>query len=151
MKPSTAAFFDELGRRGHEPLLERVRATVRFDIGDGASVAHRVLHVDRGDLRVTSEDGEVTADCVVILGEELFDEIVGGRTGAMAAFLRGALIVEGDPEVLVLVQRLFPGHPRGTAHPPRVTSAEAADLGEVDRASADTAGREASGTGGAPS
>ena len=151
MKPSTAAFFDELGRRGHEPLLERVRATVRFDIGDGASVAHRVLHVARGDLRDTSEDGEVTADCVVILVEELIDEIFGGRNGAMAAFLRGALIVEGDPEVLVLVQRLFPGHPRGTAHPARVTSAEAADLGEVDRASADTAGREASGTGGAPS
>ena len=36
MKPSTAAFFDELGRRGHEPLLRRVSATVGFEIGDGA-------------------------------------------------------------------------------------------------------------------
>jgi hypothetical protein len=158
MKSSTVAFFEELGRRGHEPLLERVRATVRFDIGDGASVDHRLLHVDRGDVRITAEDGEVTADCVVIVGEELFEEIVGGRTGAMAAFLRGALLVEGDPEVLVLVQRLFPGHPKGTTGPARVTSAEAADLGDVDRASADTAGaaanttgREASGTEGPPS
>ena len=159
MKSSTVAFFEELGRRGHEPLLERVRATVRFDVGDEASVGHRLLTIDRGDIRVAPQDGPAPADCVVIVGEDLFEEIVGGRTGAMAAFLRGALLVEGDPEVLVLVQRLFPGHPRGTDGPARVTSAEAADLGDVDRASADTAsaeatgaaGREASGTGGTPS
>ena len=145
MKPSTVAFFDELGRRGHDPLLERVSATVRFDVGGEASVDHRLLHIDRGDIRVTSED--VPSDCTVIIGEELLDEIILGRTGAMPAFLRGALLVEGDPEVLVLVQRLFPGHPA------RVTGAEAADLADADTASADTAsdaGREASGTGGTP-
>jgi putative sterol carrier protein len=148
MKSSTAAFFDEIGRRGHEPLLERVSATVRFDVGDGASVDHRLLRIDRGDIRVTSED--VPADCAVIIGEELLDEIIHGRTGAMPAFLRGALLVEGNPEVLVLVQRLFPGHPA------RVTSAEAADLADVDTASADTASEagdarpEASGIGGPP-
>ena len=145
MKSSTAAFFDEIGRRGHEPLLERVSATVRFDVGDGASVDHRLLRISRGDIGVTSED--VPADCTVIIGGELLDEIIHGRTGAMPAFLRGALLVEGDPEVLVLVQRLFPGHPA------RVTGAEAADLADADTASADTAsdaGREASGTGGTP-
>ena len=140
MKPSTVAFFDELGRRGHDPLLERVSATVRFDVGGEASVDHRLLHIDRGDIRVTSED--VPSDCTVIIGEELLDEIIHGRTGAMPAFLRGALLVEGDPEVLVLVQRLFPGHPA------RVTGAEAADLADADTAS--DAGREASGTGGTP-
>jgi putative sterol carrier protein len=151
MKSSTAAFFDEIGRRGHEPLLERVRATVRFDVGDEASVDHRLLRIDRGDIRVTSED--VQADCTVIIGDELLDEIIHGRTGAMPAFLRGALLVEGNPEVLVLVQRLFPGHPA------RVTGAEAADLADADTESASTAstasktseaGREASGTGGPP-
>jgi putative sterol carrier protein len=112
MKSASAAFFDELGRHGHEPLLERVSATVRFDIGDGASVDHRLLRIDRGDITVTTDD--VPADCTVIVDAVLFDEITGGRTGAMAAFLRGALIIEGDPQVLVLVQRLFPGHPRRT-------------------------------------
>jgi putative sterol carrier protein len=120
MKTSTAAFFDELGRRGHEPLLERISATVRFDIGDGASVDHRLLSIDKGDIRVSSEN--VPADGTVIISEPLLDEIVNGRTGAMAAFLRGALLVEGDPGVVVFVQRLFPGR------------------------SASTAGREASGT-----
>jgi putative sterol carrier protein len=110
MKPSTEAFFDELGRRGHEPLLERVSATVRFDIGDEASVDHRYLRIDRGDLSVSGDDEP--AACTVIIGDELLDDMIAGRTGAMAAFLRGALLVEGDPEVLVLVQRLFPGRPR---------------------------------------
>jgi hypothetical protein len=149
MNSSTVAFFEELGRRGHDPLLERVSATVRFDVGDEASIDHRLLRIDRGDIRVASQN--VPADCTVIIGDELLDEIIHGRTGAMAAFLRGALLIEGDPEVLVLVQRLFPGHPRGAAGPAHVTSAEAADLGDVDQASADTAGREASGTGGSPS
>jgi hypothetical protein len=31
----------------------------------------------------------------------------------MAALLRGELVVEGDPELLMLIQRLFPG-PRAT-------------------------------------
>jgi putative sterol carrier protein len=109
MRTSTAAFFEELGRRGHEPLLERVSASVRFDISDGASVDHRLLHIDRGHIRVTSDDAEVSADCAVIIDDALFDGIINGRTGAMAAFIRGALLIEGDPEVLVLVQRLFPG------------------------------------------
>ena len=137
MKPSSAAFFDELGRHGHEPLLERVTSTVRFDIDDGASVDHRLMRIDRGDIAVTPDD--VPADCTVILDDALFDEIIGGRTGAMAAFLRGALIIEGDPEVLVLVQRLFPGHPRRTASTASTGSA------------ASTAGTAPSGTEGSPS
>lgn len=120
MKPTIVAFFDQLGMRGHEPLLQRVSATVRFDIGDGASVEHRLLHIDRGEIRVTSED--VPADCTVTIGEELLDEIIGGRTGAMAAFLRGALLIEGDPQVLVLVQRLFRGHPAATTDSARGVS-----------------------------
>ena len=137
MKSSTVAFFEELGRRGHEPLLERVRATVRFDIGDGASVDHRLLRIDRGDIGVTSDD--VPADCTVIVDSALLDEIIEGRTGAMSAFLRGALIIEGDPEVLVLVQRLFRGHPRRSASTASNTSA------------ASTSDTAPSGTEGAPS
>ena len=115
MQSSTVAFFDELSRRGYEPLLGRVSATVRFDISDGASVDHRMVRIDHGDIGVSSDNAP--ADCAVIIDGALLDEILHGRTGAMAAFLRGALIVEGDPEVLVLVQRLFPGRP-GSAAPP---------------------------------
>ena len=133
MKSTTVAFFDHLGKRGYEPLLQRVGATIRFDVGDGPSVDHRLLSIDHGEIRLTSED--VPADCTVIIGEQLLDEIIAGRTGVMAAFLRGALLIEGDPEVLVLVQRLFPGHPAGAADPAPATS---------------ETGREASGIEGSP-
>ncbi|WP_296606926.1 hypothetical protein [Nocardioides sp.] len=36
------------------------------------------------------------------------DDVVRGRTSALAALLRGAATVEGDPELMVLAQRLFP-------------------------------------------
>lgn len=112
MKTSTAAFFDELGRRRHEPLLGRISATVRFDIDDGASVDHRLLSIDQGDIRVSPEN--VPAESTVVVSDSLLDDIINGRTGAMAAFLRGALLVEGDPGVIVFVQRLFPGRSPST-------------------------------------
>ena len=35
MADVTADFFDDLSKRGQEPLLGKMRATVRFDIADG--------------------------------------------------------------------------------------------------------------------
>src|SRR6266511_637094 len=61
MTAPTVKFFDNLSRRGHEPLLEKVSAKVRFDITDGE------------------------------------------------------LTVDGDPELLVLAGRLFPGPPAGSS------------------------------------
>jgi hypothetical protein len=36
---------------------------------------------------------------------------VTGETNALAAYLRGAVEVEGDPELLLRFQRIFPGPP----------------------------------------
>jgi putative sterol carrier protein len=108
MTASFVEFFDALGRRGHEPLLARVSATVRFDITDGERTEHRLLRVDRGEVRVTADDEP--ADCVIHGDRATLDAVVSGRSSAMAALLRGALAVDGDPELLVLIQRLFPGH-----------------------------------------
>jgi hypothetical protein len=113
MTASTVDFFDDLGRRGHEPLLERVSATVRFDITDGGQTDHRLVRIDHGDIRVSAENEP--ADCVIGGDRALFDAIVGGRMTAMVALLRGQLAVDGDPELLVLTQRLFPGPPAGSS------------------------------------
>jgi len=43
----------------------------------------------------------------------LFDDIVSGRANAMAALLRGDVGVEGNTELLMRVQRTFPG-PEGS-------------------------------------
>jgi hypothetical protein len=48
MTDPTAEFFDELGRRGHEPLLEKATGTLRFDIADGKRVAPLARHHQEG-------------------------------------------------------------------------------------------------------
>jgi ubiquinone biosynthesis protein UbiJ len=103
----TEAFFAGLSSSGWIPMLARATGTVRFELlGEPApQVWH--IRIDRGETRVSRDD--LDADCVVRVDSALFDEMASGRMNALAAMLRGVLTVEGDPELLVLVQRLFPG------------------------------------------
>ena len=107
MKDPTTEFFDELGRRGHEPMLRKATGTLSFDISDGASTAHWSVVVKKGDVSVSRAHGE--ADCTVKTDRPLFDAIVSGEKNAMAGFLRGEIGVEGESELLVLFQRVFVG------------------------------------------
>ena len=63
--------------------------------------------VKKGDVSVSQAKGK--ADCVVTTDRPLFNAIVRGERNAMAAILRGEIGVEGDPELLVLFQRVFAG------------------------------------------
>ena len=108
MADATADFFDSLSRREHEPLLGKVRATVRFDIVDGSRTDHWMLGLDDGDIEVSRSDGDVPADCVIQADKAAFDKVASGRTNAMAAYLRGALTLDGEPRLLVRLVRLFP-------------------------------------------
>ena len=105
MTASSVDFFENLSSRGHEPLLERVNFTVRFEITDGGRTEHRLARIDHGDIRVSAESA--AADCVVCGDRQVFDAVVSGRMTAMAVVLRGSLDIDGDPELLVLAQRLF--------------------------------------------
>jgi putative sterol carrier protein len=105
MTASGVDFLDNLGSRGHDPLLERVDATVRFEITDGERTERRLARIDHGDITVSR--GNAPADCVVCSDRQVFDAVVSGRMTAMAALLRGSLDIDGDPELLVLAQRLF--------------------------------------------
>jgi hypothetical protein len=107
----TAAFFEELGRRGHDRLLEKASGTVRVDLAVGKSTQRWLVSVSNGDVAVSRRNG--SADCVLRADKRLFDKLVTGDANAIAAMLRGALAVEGHIELLVLFQRLFPGPPRG--------------------------------------
>ena len=67
---------------------------------------------------MTREAG--AADCTIRGERAVFEELVGGRTNAMAAVLRGALVCHGDLELLFAIQRIFPDPPAGgTRLPPR--------------------------------
>jgi putative sterol carrier protein len=106
MADATADFFHDLSRRGHEPLLGKMQATVRFDIVDGKRTDHWLLGIKDGALDVSRSDGD--ADCVLRAEKGAFDRVASGRTNAMAAYLRGALTLDGEPRLLVRLQRLFP-------------------------------------------
>ena len=116
MPDPTADFFAELATRRSEPLLGSTRATVRFDIVDGKRTDHWLLRIAGGALELDHGGGD--ADCVLTAEKPAFDLLAGGRTNALAAMLRGALVVEGNPRLLVRLQRLFPapvGMPEGTS------------------------------------
>ena len=104
---ATSEFFEELGRRGHEPMLEKLTATVRFDLVRDGRIERWLLAVDKGDVAVSRRHAR--ADCVIRADGALFDGLASGEVNAMAALLRGAIGVEGEPGVVVLFQRLFPG------------------------------------------
>ncbi len=118
MTDSTSEFFGELGGRGHEPLLEKATGTLRFDLTDGKRTDRWLVSVKKGDVAVSHRN--VRADCVVRADRALFDSVADGEVNAMAALLRGAMGVEGDVELLVLFQKLFPGPPRSRS--PRHTA-----------------------------
>ena len=110
MNDDVVKFFEELGRRGHEPLLAKVTGRVRFDLVDGGRTDRWLVAVDKGDITVRHEGG--LADCAIRAERALFERLCRGEENAMAAVLRGALVCTGDVELLYAIQRLFPGPPR---------------------------------------
>jgi|SRR5687767_8686720 putative sterol carrier protein len=107
MTDATTRFFEVLSQRRHEPLLARVTGTARFDVTDNGDIDHWLIRISKGDIEVTQ--AAEPADCVVRTNRDQLNELVTGRTNAMAELLRGALMLEGDPELLALLQRLFGG------------------------------------------
>ena len=106
----TTEFFQELGTRGHEPGLEKVTGTLRFDLVNGKRTARWLVTIRKGEIDVSHKNAK--ADCVVRADKTLFDGIAAGEVNTFAAALRGLIDIEGSPELLVLFQRLFPGPPR---------------------------------------
>ncbi len=106
----TAEFFEELGKRGNEPLLRRTTGTVRFDLTNGKRTERWLVAIMKGDLAVSRRNQR--ADCVVSANKALFDDLVTGKTHAVAAALREELNLEGDVRLVVALQRLFPGPSR---------------------------------------
>ena len=112
MTPSdaTARFIAELAERGDEPLLRKASGSMRFDILVGRRTRRWLVSVDKGALAVT--EGAAEATCVIRYDQAVFERVASGRLNAVAAVLRGELVVDGDWRLLVRLQRLFPSPPR---------------------------------------
>jgi putative sterol carrier protein len=113
MADATTEFFEELAARGHEPLLEKATGSIRFDLTDNGRRSRWLVELDKGDIAVSHRN--VKADCVVRGEKGLFEAIASGEENAVAAFLRGAIGIDGNRQLLVLFQRVFPAPPRRAA------------------------------------
>ncbi len=107
------AFFDELGQRGHEPLLDRMDAIGRVEVRDGERTARWLVAVRHGYITVSKGGGEAEADWVMRADRRAFERVIHGDAGSLAALIRGTLSLQLlDPKVKFgLVTRLFAGPP----------------------------------------
>jgi putative sterol carrier protein len=106
MTDPTARFFEELGQRGHAPMLANATGTVRCDIVNGKRSEHWFVTIDKGDVSVSREGS--SADCTLAGDKKLFDALTTGEASPVAAVLRGTLAADGDMRLLVLFRRLLP-------------------------------------------
>ena len=104
-------FFDELGRRGHEPLLDRLNATGRFEVLGGERTDEWLVAVRGGYITVTRGGGD--ADYVLRGARHDFDRIIHGDAGSVAALVRGTMTLSGSNAHVRfgLITRLFAGAP----------------------------------------
>src|SRR5215211_5225121 len=119
MADTIEKFFQELEDKGHQPLLGKVRGTVRFDLansdrggdrgGDGG-VDHWRIAIDRGDIMITNDEGD--ADCTLLTNRAMFERLITGEENAIAAILRGAVECVGNVELLFVIYWIFRGPPR---------------------------------------
>jgi hypothetical protein len=115
MEPDSAdtvtEFFNELGGRGHEPLLAKVRGWVRFELTEPDRIDRWLVALDRGAIAVSHSDGP--AECTARVDRALFERLCRGEENAIAAVLRGAMLCIGDVELLLALGRLIPAAPDG--------------------------------------
>jgi hypothetical protein len=111
MADPTAAFFDALDRRGHEPRLEKASGTLRFDLEQNGRTERWFVAVRRGDVNASRTPEPRAADCVLRTTQDWFDRFVTGEENALPALLRGDAIAEGNLQLMFHFQRLMPNPP----------------------------------------
>jgi hypothetical protein len=109
MSDAAAAFLEQVGACGHQPLLAKARGVLGIELLTGGDTDRWFVSMDRGDVAVSQD--ESAPDCIVRMDRALFDGMIRGEVNAMAALLRGEITVEGERELLLMFQRLMPARP----------------------------------------
>ena len=112
----TEAYFERLAASRHQPLLNRVTGTLRFDIEQNDGRHHRwYVSINHGDLLVRRDEAEqeagevpAPADCTLAANEDEFLRILSGQDSYAAALVRGAISVKGDYTMAQNIRRFSP-------------------------------------------
>lgn len=104
-------FFEELAQRGHEPLLQRLESTGRFEVTEDGHTEYWLVAVRGG--YVTVSRGDDRADWVIRAERGALERVIHGDAGSLAALVRGTLEVDMREESsrFALLTRLFAGPP----------------------------------------
>jgi putative sterol carrier protein len=105
----TGAFFNEFATRTHKQLLHRTSGALRVEVTEGTETERFLIAVDQGDVSVSKRT--TRADATLKAERSLFNGMVEGEVNAVAAVLRGVVVVEGDLGLAASFIRLFPGPP----------------------------------------
>jgi ubiquinone biosynthesis protein UbiJ len=106
MSGALTDFLAGLAARGHEPLLAKTTGRVCFEVVDDEGEERRLVCIDHGHIDLVA--GDIGADCTLRATRDVFERVATGEVNAMAAVLRGVIVVDGNWELLVRFQRLFP-------------------------------------------
>jgi putative sterol carrier protein len=117
MSGATSGFLTALASAEHDSSLGRADGALRIELERNGKTERWFLEVHQGEVTVSRK--RVPYDGTIRTTGELFDRMASGEANAMTALLRGEIQVEGDAELLVLVQRLFPSPPRRSTGKPR--------------------------------
>ena len=110
MSGATSGFLAALANAEHESSLGRADGTVRVELERDGKMERWFLGVHQGKVSVSRK--RIPYDCTIRTSGELFDRMVRGEANAMSALLRGEVQVDGNAELLALLQRIFPSPPR---------------------------------------
>jgi hypothetical protein len=102
-------FFDDLSGHGHDPLLDRLDSTGRFEVRAAGNTDCWLVTVKGGHVTVSRSRGD--ADWVIRTDRATLDEVIRGDAGVLAAYLSGDLdLVLQDPSMRFgMIRRLFAG------------------------------------------
>ena len=113
MSDPIESFFDGLGRRGYEPLLQHTVGSIQWEFLDGTTPERWWVGIDRGRVKVRR--GEAPAETLIREERQTMVDVILGRRNAMAAFLRGEAGYTGSGETVVVFRRLFPDRAQSSA------------------------------------
>ena len=106
----TEQFFEELGQRGSSHSSPSSRDVCASKSSMDAKTSHWIVAIDKGNLEVSRDGGDRA--CSIRATRRCSIDWPRGEENAMAATLRGALVCTGDVDLLLAIQRVFPGPPR---------------------------------------
>jgi putative sterol carrier protein len=111
----TEEFFDQLARRRHEPVLEEIAGTIRFDLRDDGGLDQWLVVIKDGDVSV-SREAPPAPDCIVHTTRDVFNQMATGQLHPLPAWLRNLYWMEGNAVLFRLFNRVLPG-PAQARHP----------------------------------